>query len=272
VKLTEKKIDTEHGRLSYVDSGGANPVVLFIHGNSSCKAVFARQLESDLAARHRLIAFDLPGHGESENAPEPARSYSVHGFADAAIAFLEALHIDRAIVFGWSLGGHIALELMARWPGTQAAWIVGTPPAGMPDMAEAFLSSPHMDLTFKEVFTDDEARSFAQNAIGADVPLEPWMVDACRRTDGRFRRMMLESFSAGNDMDGRQIVETSPIPLAVVTGEREPIVNNAYLAKLYYRNAWGGKVHVLKGLAHTPFWEAPQQVNPLLTRFLDDVR
>jgi len=264
-------VDTPHGRLAFVDRGGPGPAVLFVHGNSSCKAIFARQLDSDLAARHRLVAFDLPGHGESSNAPEPEKTYSLHGFADAAMALLAALRIERAIVVGWSLGGHIALEMMARWPGCIAAWITGTPPAGANDLNEAFLASPHMELTFKEVFSADEARAFAQEAVGARVKLEPWMLEACRRADGRFRPAMLASVLAGHDLDGREIAASSPLPLAVVSGELDPFVNNAYLQSLRYRNLWDGVVHVLEGLAHTPFWEAPSLMNPLLARFLAEV-
>jgi len=268
VNTASKQIDTPHGRLAYVDAGGPGPAVLFVHGNSSCKEIFARQLESEVAARFRLIAFDLPGHGESANAPTPERTYSIHGFADAAIALLSALEIERAIVVGWSLGGHIALELMARWPGCVAAWITGTPPAGANDLAKAFLPSPHMELTFKESFSAEEARAFAQEAVGARVPLEPWMVDACRRADGRFRPLMLQSALAGHDLDGREIAATSPLPLAVVSGEEEPFVDNAYLSSLAYRNLWDRKVQILPGLGHMPLWEAPSLVHPLLARFL----
>ena len=263
-----RRVETAHGELSYVDDGGPGPAVLFVHGNSSCKEIFGKQLASPRFAGHRRIAFDLPGHGESSNAPEPERTYSIHGFTDAAIALLSALRVERAIVVGWSLGGHIALELMARWPGCRAAWITGTPPAGASDLADAFIQSDHMNLTFKARFDDAEARIFAQDAVGSRVPLEPWMFEACKRADGRFRPLMLQSAVEGRDLDGREIAATSPLLLAVVSGEQEPFVNNAFLTSLIYRNLWDGKVHILAGLEHMPFWEAPERIDPLLARFL----
>ena len=55
------EVDTSHGRLDCVETRGAGTTVLFIHGNSSCKEIFARQLGSELGSRYRMIAFDLPG-------------------------------------------------------------------------------------------------------------------------------------------------------------------------------------------------------------------
>lgn len=271
--MSEKSVETSHGRIAYAESGGQGPAVLMVHGNSSAKEIFARQFDSELGATYRLIAMDLPGHGESEDARDPSRTYSIHGFADAAMEFLDNLGVGKAVIIGWSLGGHIALEMAARWPGTQGAWITGTPPTGASaeDMMAAFLPSDEMGFTFKPEFTPDEARQQAHNGIGTHVPLEDWMVGAAIRADGRFRPMMLESAMAGLDMDQKEIVATSPLPLAVVTGEKEPFVNNEYLVGLTYRNLWDGKVHVLAGLGHTPFWEAPETVNPMIGRFLDEV-
>jgi len=263
--------ETGHGRIAWTETEGEGPAVLFIHGNSSAREMFGRQFESEIGRRYRLIAFDLPGHGESSDAPDPAATYSIHGFADAAIAFLDARGISQAVVVGWSLGGHVALELLARWPGTVAAWITGTPPAGGADMQVAFLPSENMGLTFKDQFTEEEARSQAQAGAGEGVPLEPWMLAAAMRADGRFRPLMLQAAIEGKDLDGRKIAGTAPQPLAVVTGGAEPFVNNEFLTSVTYRNLWDGKVHVLDGLGHAPFWQDAPRFNALLSRFLDEV-
>ncbi len=269
--MKKGKVETAHGTLAYMESGGDGPAVLFIHGNSACKEMFGKQFDAPMAKRYRFIGFDLPGHGESSDAPDPLATYSIHGFADAAMALLEQLKIERAIVMGWSLGGHVALEMLERWPGTAAAWITGTPPAGGGDMLDGFQQTEEMGLTFKADFTEEEARTQVRGGLGAHAKMEPWMLAASLRADGRFRPLMLQSAMEGRDADGRKIAETAPQPLAVVTGGAEPYVNNAFLDKVSYRNLWDGKVHVLEGLGHSPFWEAPEVFNPLFERFLDEV-
>lgn len=77
-------MSTSHGMIAVEERGEHGLPVLFIHGNSSCSAVFDAQLNGPLAAEHRLIAIDLPGHGESSNALDPIRTYTRPGFAAAA--------------------------------------------------------------------------------------------------------------------------------------------------------------------------------------------
>src|SRR4051812_34476106 len=88
---------TSHGKLSVEDGGGSGTPLLLIHGNSSSRQVFARQFQSDLAARCRLIAFDLPGHGQSEDAQDPARTYSLPGLADCTVELLACLGVSSAV-------------------------------------------------------------------------------------------------------------------------------------------------------------------------------
>ena len=257
--------------IAIAESKGTGPAVLLIHGNSSCKEVFRNQLEGELGRRYRMIALDLPGHGASEDAPEPEHTYTMPGYAEVAVEVLKACEVDSAAVLGWSLGGHIGLEVISRFPGLKGLMITGTPPVGPDDLGEGFLPNPHMHLASQEVFSDAEADSFAHNTCGMNAPFEPFLLDAVRRCDGRARRIMFSSFGGGVGDNQRTIVETSTVPLANVSGGAEPYVNNAYLETIAYANLWEGKVHLLDGLGHAPFWEAPGQFDPILARFLGDV-
>ena len=108
--------DTPAGRIAVAQSRSDGPPVLLIHGNSACKEIFARQFEAAGLARYRLIALDLPGHGASDDAPDPSATYALDGFAAACAMVLRQLGVGPTQLLGWSLGGHIGLELLGRRP------------------------------------------------------------------------------------------------------------------------------------------------------------
>jgi len=131
VIAADRVIETSHGRIALSQTAGPGLPLLFLHGNAASKDVFFAQFHSPLAQAHRLIAIDLPGHGDSSDATDPSATYSIPGYADAAIEVLEALDIDQVAVIGWSLGGHIALEMMTSFPGLVGAFITSAPPLGL---------------------------------------------------------------------------------------------------------------------------------------------
>jgi pimeloyl-ACP methyl ester carboxylesterase len=75
-----------------------------------------RPLAEDLAARgNRVITLDLLGHGHSDR-PRDMRRYSMATYATQALALMDHLKIDEAVVMGTSLGANVALELASRQP------------------------------------------------------------------------------------------------------------------------------------------------------------
>ncbi len=270
---TKRMIDTSHCGIAIAESAGEGPPVLLIHGNSSCKEVFRNQLEGEIGGKYRLIAMDLPGHGGSEDARNPEVTYNVPGYADTANEVLAQLGIDSAAVMGWSLGGHIGIDMIGRYPVVCALMISGTPPIGQGEdqLAAAFLPSEHMGLTGQAVFSEEDADNYARATSGENAPFEDFLLEAARRTDGRARALMLGAFVAGVGADQRRIVESSNIPLAIVNGGGEPFVNNEFVKSIDYANLWNGEVHILDGVGHAPFWEAPGRFDPIFSRFLAEV-
>jgi pimeloyl-ACP methyl ester carboxylesterase len=267
--MRQFQVDTRHARLSVLDTGGTFPAVLLIHGNSACKEIFAPQYESDLATRYRFVAFDLPGHGASSDAYDPAATYHMPGYADVAIELLQHLAIERLAILGWSLGGHVGIELLTRPLDIVGLAITGTPPVGHnpEDFAAGFRPHPHMQLTGKRLFSPGDVSEYARETTGTPAP---FIETAVRRCDGRARELMMAAALAGRGADQRRVAATTKVPIAVISGADEPFVDNDYLRRFPYGNLWDNQVHVIEGAAHAPFIDRPRQFNALFARFLAD--
>ena len=135
------RIEAPNGAIAVHESAGEGPAVVLIHGNSSSSRVFSRQLDGPLGRRFRLVAVDLPGHGESDDAKDP-RAYSLPGHARAVRAAVDALGLGEAHFVGWSLGGHVALEMAPDLPRARGFVIFGTPPIASVRSAAARRSCP----------------------------------------------------------------------------------------------------------------------------------
>jgi pimeloyl-ACP methyl ester carboxylesterase len=269
VSTRQYTIETSHGFLAVEESGQGEIPLVMIHGNSYSRGVFRHQLRSSLTAHHRLIAFDLPGSGESSDAPDPERTYTLEGSADALIELLGKLGVTNAIVLGWSLGGHIGIEMIPRFAGLRGLMITGTPPAGPTEIEQAFKSTPMLGLAGKEELSPAEVDAYVQGTVGKSA--EPFMREAVARADGRFRKTLFAKLGANPGPTQREIVGSSPTPIAVVHGGAEPIVNVDYVETVKYANLWQKRCFRLAGLGHAPFWEDPGRFNYLLERFLADV-
>jgi len=61
--------------------------------------------------RYRVVQFDLPGFGASD---EPREAWNVDAYADFFCSFMEALGIEKAVLLGHSYGGRVIIKLAAR--------------------------------------------------------------------------------------------------------------------------------------------------------------
>jgi pimeloyl-ACP methyl ester carboxylesterase len=98
---------------AYEEEGTGEPIVL-LHGFCGSWLYWEKVIPS-LALYGRVIAPDLRGHGESSSAGSEAE-YDMERLADDAAALLDALDIERATIFGHSLGGYVALAFAEKYP------------------------------------------------------------------------------------------------------------------------------------------------------------
>ncbi len=269
-----KKINAGGQQIAYRESSGTGPAVMLIHGNSASSLTFEAQLTGEFGQKYRVVAMDLPGHGESDRAADPASTYHMPGYAAVVADVAKQLGLETAVFVGWSLGGHIVLEAAPSLLPNAAGFVIfGTPPLAFPpDMEHSFLPNPAMGAAFAEELTEEQMAGFAAACLAPDCTLDltPFVADIAR-TDGRARATMAASIAPDGYTDEVVIVGNLKRPLAVLHGEKEQLVSEPYISALDMPTLWRGAVQIVEGSGHTPQAEAPEQFNALLSAFIDEV-
>jgi pimeloyl-ACP methyl ester carboxylesterase len=111
---------TDGGRLHLVEMGNGPPVVL-VHGITLGVGIWVRQFRS-LAARHRVLALDQRGHGQSIAGTD---GYSFDRLADDVLEVLADRDVAHAVVVGHSLGGMVMQVAALRRPAELARRVSG---------------------------------------------------------------------------------------------------------------------------------------------------
>jgi len=267
------QVVTSQGQINIWDSEGNGPAVLFIHGNSQSGRVFKKQFESRLGQQYRLLAPDLPGHGDSDKARD-LKTYSLKGYAQVLAEVIQQLKLEHVVVIGCLLGGHIALEMSLLLTNIDGVMITGAPPIVMTtqNLQQGFLPFNGFEwLTYPHRFTYEQARYFTElSCIDCSTCETDFIIEDAMKTEGVARACMtVENNSDSND--GREIVRTMHVPLAVIVTEDSPHINNDYVMnQVQYGSLWR-QIQVVKNSKPVFFWEAAESFNKIVSEFLMDI-
>jgi pimeloyl-ACP methyl ester carboxylesterase len=140
----------------YSAAGAGEPALLFIHGGLAERGFWTSQLEA-FAGRHRVIALDLPGHGESG---ANRTKWGLAEFGADVKAVVDAEKVKRVVIFGNSLGGPVAIEAALLLPG-RALGVVGVDTFQSLD----YSTTPEEARQRGEAFRDDYAGTLKQMVL-----------------------------------------------------------------------------------------------------------
>ena len=261
-------------RLHVVETGNPQGTpILFIHGFSQCGLCWSRQLDSDLARDHRLIAMDLRGHGLSDK-PQDAYADSKL-WADDVHAVLQELKLKKPILVGWSYGPLVILDYIRHYGddalggihfvsgisklGSEAALSVLTPEflANVPGLlsADAEESVRALETLLDLAFASDLTPEERYLMLGWSMRVPPHV------------RQALFARSFDND----DLMPRISKPVLITHSSAETIVKPSAVDE-HLAAISTAQVHWTREAGHAPFWDDADGFNKRLREFAAQAR
>jgi non-heme chloroperoxidase len=250
-------------RLHYAEAGvaGGDPLV-FLHGWPDSWFSFSRVLPL-LPQHYRVLVPDQRGFGESER---PDSGYRIPDLAADAVAFLDAMSIERATVVGHSLGSFIARRIAIAYPDRVGRLVlIGSGLTSMNPVTRDVQASL-LDLT------DPLPVAFVREfqASTAYVPLPEsffeQVVAESLKAPARIWRDVFAGLLAYRDAEQLSRIAA---PTYLMWGDKDALFSKDDQDGV--RAAIPGAVlQIYRETGHCPNWERPEQVAADLTGFIED--
>ena len=250
-------LDRDGTRLYYEEGGSGSPALLLIHG-WTCDRTFLEPQFEHFRPRHRVVRVDLRGHGQSD---KPEQEYTMRAFADDVAWVCGRLGLEKPVLIGHSMGGLISLTVAAERPEIPGA-IVSLDSPILPTPNEVALLGP---LTEKLRDADDSAvmRQFVSEMMFLPTDNEARkqkLVDTMASAPAHVR---ISAFHHLLSFDHAPLLERCRVPwLSVYAGD--PLTELPRARELCPTLTVGQTV----GSGHFLQLEVPEQVNPMIERFL----
>lgn len=273
------------GRDVHVVVKGKGPDLVLIHGAGGSTRDFTMALADRLSSRFRLLIFDRPGHGWTQqidpeheswwtSASDSPRAQGRH-LAEAA----RLLGAENPLILGHSYGGAVAMGWALEaptagivilsgatmpWPGS-IDWqyrVVGTAPGGalLPPIVPAFLTIDFVETTLRGVFKPDPVPESYLSRAGVMMAVRAQTLRANSRQVNALRPYVVE-------MSGHY--STLTMPFEILHGSADKTVFAEVHAEPLAALVADANVTLFDGVGHMPHHVVPEQVIAAIDRIAE---
>jgi pimeloyl-ACP methyl ester carboxylesterase len=263
-------IQIEDLNIHYIEKNGQQKNALFfIHGNSCSVNVWQKQLTSEFFNNYRLIAIDLPGHGKSSHSNNPSNDYSPIGTANILSEVVKKLvGTNPHILIGFSYGTNVVAEMLNY----------GIEPKGIVLVASCVLGDGH---GMEKVFVQNEIvpiafynepelaiveKWFAKELISATKHDLQILADDYLKVSSDFKPVLFKTAGEGKISDEILALQKSNIPVCVLFGDKDKIVNIDYLSDLPF-SVWKNQIYKIPEAGHWVNIDKVEECNFLIDSY-----
>jgi pimeloyl-ACP methyl ester carboxylesterase len=270
---------TLHGQpYSYRTAGPARaPVVVLLHGIAGSSDTW-RDILPRLAARPRVIAPDLLGHGRSAKA---TGDFSLGAHANVIRDLLEAIGAERATIVGHSLGGGVAMQFAYQFP-ERCERLVLVSSGGLGREVNAVLRAaalPGADVVLPWLCVVGRhsvgklMHAFGKLGMRASADLEESWRSFVSLEEPEARRAFIRTARSVIDLGGQSVSAmdrlylAAGLPTLIVWGAKDPLIPVRHAHEAHERLR-GSRLEIFEHAGHFPYHDEPERFADLLAEFV----
>ncbi len=268
-----KHLKVKSQTLLYVEYNPYKPTTLiFIHGNSGTSGGWYKQLSDPALAVHRLIAFDLPAHGNSDEL-DNFSNYNLPFIAELMVAAIkECTTNDNFILVGFALGANIIAEMLCLniYP---KGIILISPTISSPQLGLSMFrhETPEQLPLFNEHTHNASFNSYLDSIMLSTRDYDRWLlINNYLRVRWPFRSKLYKSIAEGRLSNEIEFLEeNASVPILFITGKNDQQINYDYLADAGI-HFWRQSIHNIAHASHYVQLDQPEAVNRLIADYCID--
>ncbi|MGA7396825.1 MAG: alpha/beta fold hydrolase [Solirubrobacterales bacterium] len=272
-------IDLYGQQISYREMG-EGPAIILVHGITSSSRTW-KQTMPLLAKNHRVVAFDLFGHGKSSKS---IKDCSLGAYASTLRDLTVLLEMPRATIVGHSLGGGIAMQFAYQFPERLERMVLVSAGGLGRDVNLALRAAtlPGSELVMPLMFSSPMREAaqkigglFSKVGIHGNADIEGVSEGFASLGDTATRRAFIQTMRAVADANGQRVDAldrihlTELLPTMVVWGARDRIipVSHAHEAIKLMPEC---RLEIFEDSGHFPFNNHPHRFAGLIDEFISE--
>ncbi len=266
--------------VAYMDEGGGERTILFVHGLANYAPVWKKNIEY-LKSYYRCIAIDLPGNGLSD---QNTHNFGMQFFADTVFHFIQVLGLKNVCIAGHSMGGQIALTTLLKYPSCAGSLILCAP-AGFEIFTAMDKAMYYSTVRMFDFISSDEQNlrstvenSFFQQRTQAAGIIQELVLLMKTYKVSYYKRMIeacIKSMLEDQVNDKLHLVEQ---PTLVLFGRQDALIPNKLIhhtttervAQEGVKKMRHASLAILPDCGHFVQWEKADDVNRNIVVFLEE--
>jgi pimeloyl-ACP methyl ester carboxylesterase len=187
----------------------------------------------------------------------------MEAFADDVAWMCDQLGIEKPVMIGHSMGGIVAFDLACRYPTLPSAIVMLDAAVVLPARARA--AAPHLIEGLRGPNYREVQRQYVANSLFIPTDDQQRKERILADMSSAPQHMMVSAMESLRDYDAAVVAEGCVVPaLYIAANEPQPRTDMSRLHELLPRLMDGKTV----GSGHFCQLEVPEQVNPMIERFL----